>query len=497
MIVETKNGKLKGTTEENGIFVFKGINYAKAPINELRFKPPEPINPWEGVKDATEFGPIAPQPPPFIPNPLLDALKKNEDNCLSINIWTPAIDRNKRPVMFWIHGGALETGNGAIYNGQFLSERGNIVVVTINYRLGALGFLYVPGKTANVGLLDQSLALKWVKENIESFGGDPENITIFGESAGALSVSCLMTMPVAKGLFKRGICESNVVTLFGHNPKDGISFNKMLFSTVGVEYGDLDAIRKIPTKELVGAFYTNKLKLTFAEYYPPYIDGEVLPVHPYEAVKNGAAKNFQIIAGTNEDEYKLFTALDPNAKNFDQTKLNNQLNLILTKLGLNEIRKKELIQKYEEVLGKMNTTSALSFLEEFQNDYIFRIPLMRYIDEQSFHQKDIYHYMFNWKSPAFGGALGACHALEIPFVWGSMIDVEMGFFPKRDEETDVLSKKIMDCWINFAKTGDPNHNNIPNWPKYDINRRSTMIFDKDLVVIDDPKGETRKIWNDI
>ena len=202
--------------------------------------------------------------------------------------------------MFYIHGGALESGNGALYDGQFLSKRGDIVVVTINYRLGALGFLFVPGKTVNVGLLDQVLALKWVKNNIESFGGDSENITVFGESAGGLSVSCLMTMPAAKGLFQRGILESNVATLFGHNPINGEKFNRKIFSVVGVEYGDLDAMRKIPAKSLVDAFNKTQTEFTFAEYYPPYIDGDVLPMHPYEAIQKGIAKNFEILAGNRD-----------------------------------------------------------------------------------------------------------------------------------------------------------------------------------------------------
>ncbi|MHA1730245.1 MAG: carboxylesterase/lipase family protein [Promethearchaeota archaeon] len=497
MIVETKNGKIRGSKVKNGIMVFKGIPYAKPPIKELRFKPPVPIESWNGVKDGLNFGPQPPQPPPIMPNPLLDSLEEKEDNCLSLNIYTPALDDKKRPVMFYVHGGSLEMGNGALYPGQFLSKRGDIVVVTINYRLGALGFLYVPGKTANVGLLDQALALRWVNDNINFFGGNSENITAFGESAGALSVSCLMTMPAARDLFKRGIFESNVATLFGHKPKEGEKFNKKIFSTVGVEYGDLDAMRKIPAKDLVDAFNKLQSEFTFAEYYPPYIDGNVLPMHPYEAIRKGIAKNFEILAGTNEDEFKLFSLMNPDANKMDKKLLYKSFKETLTKLGQNDSKIQKFIGLYEKIGNEKSSTSPLAILEEFQTDYIFRIPLIRYMEEQSAHQQNLYVYMFNWKSPAMGGVLGACHALEIPFVWNSLLDVEMGFFPKRTEETDKLSSLMMDCWINFARTGNPNHDGIPNWPKYEKNLRSTLIFGKEITVVNDPKRDSREIWGTI
>ncbi len=497
MIVETKNGKIRGDKGENGITVFKGIYYAKSPIKDLRFKPPVPIDSWDGVLDARNFGPIVPQPPPMMPNPLLDSLDKKEDNCLSLNIWTPALDDKKRPVMFYIHGGALETGNGAVYDGQFLSKRGDIVVVTINYRLGALGFLYVPGKTANVGFLDQVLALKWVKDNIESFGGDSENITVFGESAGGVSVSSLMTMPAAKGLFQRGIFESNVATLFGHNPVEGEKFNRKIFSTVGVDYGDLDAMQNIPAEDLVNAFRNSQSEFTFAEYYPPYVDGDVLPLHPYEAIQKGFAKNIEILAGTNEDEFKLFTLMDPNAKNANEELLYKSFSKVLSNLDQNDAKIKVFIDLYKKVYGESSLSNPLGVMEDFQTDYVFRIPLLKYLTEQSLHQPNLYVYKFSWKTPSMGGVLGACHALEIPFVWGALLDTDMGWLPKKNEEMDILSSRMMDCWINFARTGNPNHKDIPNWPKYDKENRSTLIFDKNVTVVDDPKAETRKIWDEI
>lgn len=497
MIVKTKNGKIRGDKEENGIIAFKGINYAKSPVKDLRFKPPVPIESWDGVLDGTNFGPYVPQPPPLMPNPLLDSLVKKEDNCLSLNIWTPALDDKKRPVMFYIHGGALETGNGALYNGQFLSKRGDIVVVTINYRLGALGFLYVPGKTANVGFLDQVLALKWVKDNVEYFGGDSENITIFGESAGGLSVSCLMTMPAAKGLFQRGIIESNVANFFGHKPADGEKFNIRMFATVGVEYGDLDAMRKIPVEKLVEVYSKTQSEFLFTNFYPPYVDGDVLPMHPYEAIQKGIAKDFEILAGTNEDEHKLFAAMDPTAMNADEKKLQENFRVTLSNLGQKDAKIEEFIDLYKRKVSEKPSTSPLEVISEFQTDYFFRIPVSRYMGEQSVHQPNLYLYNFSWKTPSMGGVLGACHALEIPFVWGSLLDIDMGWLPKKTEEMEILSSQIMDCWINFARSGNPNHKGIPNWPKYNKKNRSTLIFDKNITVVDDPKRETRIIWDAI
>ncbi|MHA1526763.1 MAG: carboxylesterase/lipase family protein, partial [Promethearchaeota archaeon] len=252
-IVELDTGKLQGYIDK-GIEIYKGIPYAEPPVGNFRFNAPEPKKSWNNVLEATRFGPDAPQPPsPFTPQP---APQQSEEDCLTLNIWTPKADDKKRPVMFWIHGGSYKTGGANRYNGIPLATRGDIVVVIINYRLGPFGFLYlpnVPGISANVGLLDQIAALKWVKKNIVRFGGDPNNITVFGESAGAGSICSLIGMPAAKGLFKRIIPQSGSTNPLGYLKGRAIATTQKLFSLLKVEKDDIDSFRKLSTEDIIKA----------------------------------------------------------------------------------------------------------------------------------------------------------------------------------------------------------------------------------------------------
>lgn len=495
--VDSQKGKIRGYFTENGILSFMGINYAKPPIGELRFSPPIPIDPWKNILDASKPGPIAPQPPSLGDISPGEPLEQNEDNCLSLNIWTPSADDKKRPVLLWIHGGALETGSGPDYNGEIFAKRGNIVVVSINYRLGILGFLYIPGKTANVGLLDQILALKWVKNNIERFGGDPENVTISGESAGGLSISCLMTMSSAKGLFKRAIIESNVANSYCHTSAGGEKLMNKLFSILGVEYGNLEALRKIPAEKLVKAYAQAKMGENFSEIYPPYVDGVILPIHPIEAIRAGVAKEIEVLAGTNEDESKIYILFNQNHDKVDEEQLNKGFKLFLNSLGQNDETVKKFIEVYKNEDNGRNREKPIELMDAFITDNFWRIPVTRFVEEQSNFQPKTYLYKFNWKSPAYGGNFGAGHVLELAFVWGFMGEVERGIFPKRTEETTILSNQMIDCWINFTRSGNPNHEGCPKWPTYSKQNRATMIFDKISKVVVDPKPDTRIIWDGI
>ena len=297
-IVNTTCGKIRGYKMYNRVISSKGIPYAEPPIGELRFRSPVPKCKWDDILDAKIFGPIAPQPSMELGSSQMKQPEQSEEDCLTLNVWTPALDNKKRTVMFWIHGGAFETGNGQ-FNGEILANRGDVVIVSINYRLGALGFLYVPGKTANVGLLDQVLALKWVQDNISNFGGDENQVCVFGESAGGESISALMAMPLAKGLFKRAIMQSNVCLPYNLKSSQGALYTKKVFEQARIEYDDLEALRKIPAKKLIRAYSKAQQDLSdlqrFIDYYPPYIDGKILPENPFEAIKSGALKNIEII----------------------------------------------------------------------------------------------------------------------------------------------------------------------------------------------------------
>ncbi len=501
-IVDTKSGSIQGYLTNNGVLSFKGIPFAEPPIGELRFKPPIPKINWRSTLDASKFGPIAPQPVWNFNPSSIDTPEQSEAGCLTINIWTPAIDNKKRPVMFWIHGGSFEMGSGR-YDGEFLSKRGDVVIVSTNYRLGVLGFLYVPGKTANVGLLDQVLALQWVKNNICNFGGDEKNICVFGESAGGESISALMTMPSAKGLFNRAIIQSNVCDPFNLKPLEGELYSKKVFEQASVKYDDLDLLREIPAKKLIRAYSKAQIGLShlpyIINYYPPYVDGEVLPKNPFEAIKSGFAKDIEILTGTNENENKFWNIFNPNAKKITQKQVNQNIQTFLTYLNQNEPIIEQFIEVYKNNRYSEFLTNEMDMMDDFYTDAMFRIPVLRFSEIQSKLQPNTYSYLFRWKSSWKIRSLGAYHGLDVAFVWGTLSETkeQLPFTVEETEETRYLSNQMMDCWINFARSGNPNHKGIPEWPEFNLKTRQTMIFDKKIELMNDPLAETRILWEGI
>ena len=495
LIVNTKNGKIRGNLTHNGVICFKGIPFAEPPIGELRFKPPVPKKSWKNILEANKFGPMAPQP-------LIENSEQNENNCLTLNIWIPSFDDKKRTVMFWLHGGSFETGSGR-YNGELLAKRGDVVIVSTNYRLGVLGFLYVPDKTANVGLLDQVLALQWTKDNICNFGGDEKNICIFGESAGGESISALMAMPSAKGLFKRAIIQSNVCDPYNLKPLEGELYSKKVFDQIGVKYDNLELLREVPVQKLVQAYTKAQKGLSHLpqkiDYYPPYVDGKVLPQNPFEAIKSGFAKDIEVLAGSNENEHKLWNLLDPQADKITKEQVYQNFQKFLTYLGQNESTIQKFYDIYKKVRYNEFSTIERDMTDDFYTAAMFRIPVMRFSEIQSRLQPNTYHYIFRWKSPWKNGKLGAYHGLDVPFVWGALSETEqdLPFTAKKTEETTILSNQMMDCWINFAKSGNPNHQGIPKWLTYNSKTRPTMIFDKKIELVNDPFSETRILWEGV
>lgn len=497
-VVNTTNGKVRGYKMFNDILSFKGIPFAEPPIGKLRFEPSVPRKNWNNILDTKKFGPIAPQP--FMPGSNIEPPEQSEAECLTLNIWTPALDSKKRTVMFWIHGGSFEMGSGR-FNGEILAKRGNIVIVSINYRLGVLGFLYVPGKTANVGLLDQVLAIKWVKNNITNFGGDEQNICVFGESAGGESISALMTMPSAKGLFKRAIIQSNVCDPYNLKPFQGELYSKIIFKHAGVKYDDLESLRGVPVEKLIRAYSKAQRGLTplplKIDYYPPYVEGDILPQNPFEAIKSGYTKDIEVLAGTNENEYKLWNLLDPQSDMITEKEVVQNFKKFLKYLGQDDARLKEFIDVYKDFRYNEFSTIERDMMDDFYTDVMFRIPVMRFLEVQSKIQPNVYLYLFRWKSPWLNGILGAYHALDIAFVWGTLSETDGLFITKKTKETTMLSDQMMDCWINFAKLGNPNHQGVPKWPKYNLKTRPTMIFDKKIEVVNDPLSKTRIIWDGV
>lgn len=491
-IIETATGKVQGYIDK-GSKIFKGIPYAEPPIGDLRFKPTVEKESWKGILDTTKFGPVAPQAVSFFtPKP---APPQNED-CLTINVWTPNTDNDKRPVMFWVHGGGFTIGGAPSYDCGPLSRRGDVVIVTHNYRLGFLGNLYVKDQISNLGFRDQVAALKWVKKNISQFGGDPDNVTIFGESAGGTAVCTLISMPDAKGLFHRVIAQSGASSPKGHLGVGGKRATEKLLSFLGLKTGDIDALKKESSEKLVEA--QTKIRAEpregdnfLSSGYPPTIDDDQVPEHPLTAVRNGFAKDIDFLTGTNLDEATLFSLLAPEG-GIDEEKLLKRVRMILTNLGQDDEMVETFIKAYKTP-GK----TPKNIIDAISTDFTFRIPAIRVAEAQSKHNRNTYMYLFTYRTPAMGGNLGSTHALEIPFVFGSLGENELGFFPKRDEINSKISESMMDAWISFARTGNPNHTGIPEWPKYDMKTRSTMIFGNEIIVEEDPYSEARKSWEGV
>jgi para-nitrobenzyl esterase len=495
-IINITTGKIQGSIEDK-ISIFKGIPYAEPPIGDLRLNTPQPKRPWDSVLDASNYRPIVPQPPP-IGEELFPPPPQSEEECLNLNIWTPSCENEKRPVLFWIHGGSHIYGSGRLLNGRNICRRGNIVLVSINYRLGPLGYLYMPNAPTNIGQLDQIAALEWVHDNIEFFGGDSKNITIFGESAGATSVCTLMTMPKAKGLFRRVISQSSAMMAQNFKLSDRRTNSKLVLNELNLSITDLDEYRKIPVEKIIDAFikaqqkaFLNKTEINLS----PYIDNESIPKHPLKAIQEGYAKNIELIIGSNLEEWKFWRVFNPKFEELEESQIKEGLLYSMRITGEDENKLEDIISTYKKSREEIGLSMNIhEIYDAYMTDWIFRIPSLKFADAQSKHQKNTYMYMFNWKTPYANGRYGAMHALEVAFVFGSFWKDNFFTYPKKTPETEILSNKMMDYWISFARTGNPHSDNALKWPSYDAENRKTMIFDNKIEIVKDPLQSERKMW---
>jgi para-nitrobenzyl esterase len=498
-IVKTKSGKVEGVYQD-GLYAFKGIPYAAPPVGELRWQPPRPPASWEGVRDAGEFGTIAPQTPmvgPMIPV----APEPQAEDCLFLNVFTPALD-GRRPVMVWIHGGAFTIGSGsdAMYRDTNLTARFDGVLVTINYRLGMLGFLRlkdvtggaVPA-TGNEGLLDQIAALEWVRDNIAAFGGDPGNVTVFGESAGAMSIACLMAMPPAHGLFHKAILESGAGGTVLTRDEANATAARFL-EVAGINGGDAAALRALTPAQLLAAEDELKQLLTrpgegvVATVTVPVVDGEVIPDVPNQVARRGQAAAIPVLIGTNRNEWSLFGIMRPDAKDLDRDGMLKVMAMLLPEVDVSGLAAAYEASRRE----RGESTDPFPVLSAVLSDAMFRQPAIEFIEALRDNGQPAYNYYFTWPSPAMGGILGACHGLEVAFVFGNYAPAFNGGGP----EADKLSRCMQEAWTNFARTGDPGGKEIGPWPVYG-KERSTMLLDKDCKVAAAPYEAERRAWEKI
>jgi para-nitrobenzyl esterase len=491
-IIDTKTGKVQGYTEK-GVEVYKGIPFAEPPIGDLRFLPPVAKEPWDGVLDATKYGPCSFQGYTQLEE-WFGKLEPESEDCLTLNIWTPASDDEKRPVLFWVHGGAFIMGGGTheFYEGLTLAKRGNVVVVTINYRLGVLGFSYIPDITINAGMLDQALALKWVHDNIESFGGDPNNITIFGESAGGYSVLTLPIMPQAKGLIRRIIAQSAPVI----DPEISDRNTRGVMRKLKIKKGDIEALRKVPPEKIIEAqndFMGTDPNNLLA--FRPLIDGVTIPKHPLKAFRDGDLKDIDFMIGTTLDESKLFTYLDQGFNEMVKSQGENAVLAVMGMGGIDNNKGKEILDIYKNARKGKFSIEPMDLLDAVITDLMFRIPTIRFLEAQSKYQPNTFNYMFNFECPQFEGALGCPHSIEIPFVFNTLTATGIPDFIGKGPDVDNLSEKVMDAWIAFARTGNPNHDSLPEWSSYNREKRATMFLGKECKVEHAVFDKEREAWD--
>ncbi|HEX9036993.1 MAG TPA: carboxylesterase/lipase family protein [Ktedonobacterales bacterium] len=488
-VVKTRYGASRGAVSD-GVRVFKGIPYAAPPFGPNRLRPPQPVAPWRGVRDALAFGPTPPKQeiPPLVSALMPEPAIPGED-CLTLNIWTPDAHAARLPVIVWIPGGMFEFGTAATawYDGSHFARDG-VICVTINYRVGAEGFLYLGDGVANRGLLDQAAALRWVRDNISAFGGDPGNVTIFGESAGAMSVATLLAMPRAEGLFQRAIAQSGGAQHV-MSAATARRVGRELARLLGVE-ATRAAIAAVPVARVISAQAELKNELvanpdperwgveavTALLPWQPVVDGDTLPAPPLDRIGAGAGASIDLMVGTNTDEHRLFLAAGGALDSVSDEALAG----LMATYGL----------PVEATLGAYRAAhpaaSPGDLLAAVQTDWYWRIPAIRLADAHARNSPATYMYEFAWRSPSFGGALGACHSLEIPFVFDTLGHQTAGLLGPNPPQP--LADRMHTAWVAFAMFGDP------GWPRYSVPRRATMRFDEYVEVVEDPWAMEREVW---
>jgi para-nitrobenzyl esterase len=474
-LVTTPSGSLRGVALE-GADAYLGIRYAEPPV---RFQPPEAARPWDGVRDATEFGPSAPQPVGGRFSGLVPGMgvREQSEDCQSLNVWAPH-DAEGLPVMVWLHGGAFTIGGSSLptYDGRLLATEQRVVVVSLNYRLGALGWLSGPdGVTPNCGLLDQLLALQWVRDHVSAFGGDPGNVTVFGESAGAGSVVHLLASPLAKGLVHKAIAQSPGAgqTLTRHNA--GVVSTALVEALEGADLATVPLEQLLEAQQLVADRLVMRVG---AMAFHPTVDGSTVPKAPLD---EGALLDVPLLAGTTSEEMRLFA--DPVFSTFDLGTLAAVMEPLLSAeahrpLGADAVA--AAVAAYGEVHADSRDVFAA-----LASDQVMRLPLADLLD---LHGGPAYAYDFTWRA---AGDVGACHAVDLPFTFGTLDREGWGAWVGDPDDAEGLSRAVREAWATFARTGAPAAKGLPTWPPYDANRL-TMALGRTVEVVPDPLAAARR-----
>jgi para-nitrobenzyl esterase len=480
------SGTIRGVQLDD-LACFRGIPFARPPLGELRWKAPEPVEPWQGVRDCVSFGDSAMQGSLGGLGDMIGvAAGPVSEDCLYLNVWTPGLDAQRRPVMVWIHGGGNVVGSGAQprIDGQHLARRGDVVVVTLNYRLGAFGFLHAPelGATGNEALLDQIAALRWVRREIEQFGGNSEQVTVFGQSAGGFDIAELMALPEAAGCFDAAI------------PMSG-SIGRQVSAEQGLEiadrfaehFGGCTGLREISAADIL----EHQLELTGGELggsvrFGPVRDGVLIKAEVEVALGAGTHTcGMPLLIGHTANEWGLWAAMNRKLARLDDEALRDNASRVFG------ARTDDAIEIYYSSAPNL---TPLDVWTQMMTDVMFRIPAIRMAELHSEHTPQTWMYRFDHPSPALEGRLGACHSIDIPFVWGTCDTENMPRFCGAGDAADALSNVMMDTYLAFARHHDPNNAHLPAWPGYTSAERQTMRLESEPGVVSDPGAAVREFW---
>jgi para-nitrobenzyl esterase len=491
-VVQLTDGAVRGRAA-SGVCSFLGIPYAAPPFGANRMRPPQPVTPWDGVREATEFGATVPKgsyPPQYaslFPEVVIDG-----EECLNLNVWTPDPGASSLPVLVWIHGGSFMNGSGSVaaYDGSAFARDG-VICVTINYRLAADGFLFLDDGVANVGLLDQLAALRWVQANIAAFGGDPAQVTVAGESAGAMSITTLLSMPLAQGLFARAITQSGAAanTL---TPGEGRMVGGYLAEALGVPPGR-DAIAAVSVGTCVKAAADmvtevqtapdparwGQLALSLLPFAPT-VDGAVLPRPPLDAIASGQGGDVPLLTGSNRDEARLFLVAAGTIDLIDHAALRAAAGAY----GLSA----EGVDVYR---ARRPEASAGDLLAAIITDWFFRIPALRVAEARATESPaGTWVYQLDHPDPASNYGLGSCHAVDVPFAFDTIGHHEHRLL-LGEAPAQAVADATHSTWVRFITTGDP------GWARYDTAARATGLLTEQVTEVSDPHGEERALWDGI
>jgi para-nitrobenzyl esterase len=490
-VVETSVGRLAGENLED-VLVFRGIPFARSPVGPRRFRPPEPPEPWIGIRDATRFGPGGPQGVNPVESVLPVFVPETSEDCLYLNVFTPNTT-GRRPVLVWIHGGGNIIGAGSqqLYDGSELVRRDEVVIVTINYRLGIFGFLHgmsVAGEafptSGNEALLDQLAALRWVQREIAEFGGDPTNVTIAGESAGGTNIAALLGIPAARGLFHKAVMQSTG-TGGHHLPRArAAGIIAAILDAAGLSTAHARRLRELSGEALLDL--QTRIAMPMGGF-GPVVDGDVVPRSVNDAIKDGETAGIPVIVGNVRDEMTVFGLMDPSLPTLDVAGLLARAEALSAGRGREAV---DLYQRERTTRGLDDSPPAL--WTAMLTDHDFFAPAMRLAALQSEHAPS-FAYLFMWPSPIAGGAFGSIHGIDLPFFWGLRNDPGLEPLIGDLAAAEPLSAMVQDALLAFMRTGDPATDALA-WPRYEPPRRATMVFGRESQVEDAPREAERRFW---